>query len=86
MARGWESKGVADQIEAADGHARDEVERPAELSPEMRARFERIESLKLSRSRTLDQLERATNPAYREMLLRALAAVEGELEELSGVR
>lgn len=83
MARGWESKAVADQIEAADERVRDEEERPTGLSPEMRARFERAESLKLSRSRTLDQLERATNPAYREMLLRALAAVEAEIEELS---
>lgn len=86
MARGWESKAVADQIESAEGRPRDEAERPTELSPEMRARYERVESLRLSRSRTLEQLERATNPAYREMLLRALAAVESELEELSGVR
>lgn len=83
MARGWESKGVADQIEAAGELGRDEPERPSDLSPEMRARIERIESLKLSRSRTLEQLERATNPAYREMLLRALAAVDMEIEDLS---
>lgn len=83
MARGWESKAVADQIEAAGEVGRDEVEKPSGLSPEMRARYECVESLKLSRSRTLQQLELATNPAYREMLLRALAAVEAEIEELS---
>ena len=82
MARGWESKGVADQIEAAGEVGRDEVERPSDLSPEMRARSERVESLKLSRSRTLQQLEGATNPAYREMLLRALAAIESEIDEV----
>lgn len=83
MARGWESKAVADQLEAAEERAR-ELERRAqvELSPEARARQERLESLKLSRARTLDQLERATRPAHREMLQRTLRAVEKEIEEL----
>lgn len=83
MARGWESKGVADQIEAAEELGRNEPERPTDLSAEIRARLERIESLKLSRSRTLEQLERATNPVYREMLLRALSAVDMEIEDLT---
>jgi len=82
MARGWESKAVADQIEAAEERPSDEERMPSDLSPEMRARFERIASLRLSRSRTLEQLEKATNPAYREMLRSALGAVERELEEL----
>lgn len=51
-------------------------------SPEERARFEKIESLKLSRARTLDQLERATRPAHREMLRRTLYALEKQIEEL----
>jgi hypothetical protein len=84
MARGWESKAVADQIEDAEVRPREEAARPSILSPELRARYERIEVLKLSRSRTLEQLEQATNPAYREVLRRALAAVESELEDLEG--
>jgi hypothetical protein len=83
MARGWESKAVADQIEAADVRPQDVLERPSDLSPEMLARYERVESLKLSRVRILDQLEGATNTTYRETLLRALAAIEIEIEELS---
>jgi hypothetical protein len=85
MARGWESKAVADQIEEADERARVDDESRAHLaaSPELRARFERVESLKLSRARTLDQLERATNQSYREMLLRTLRALEAEIDELS---
>jgi hypothetical protein len=85
MARGWESKAVADQIEEADERARaEETERAQFLdSPEMRARYERLESLKLSRTRTLEQLERATNHAYREMLRRSLRALEAEIEELN---
>jgi hypothetical protein len=53
-----------------------------EASPAVRARRERIESLKLSRARTLEQLERATRPAHREMLNRSLRALEAEIEEL----
>ncbi|MBV9959116.1 MAG: hypothetical protein JO360_11880 [Acidobacteria bacterium] len=81
MARGWESKSVADQIEE-DERAKEEMEQRAELSPEMRARQERLDTLNLSRARTLDQLERATNPAYRQMLQRSLRALEAEIEEL----
>lgn len=82
MARGWESKSVADQIEAADEGWRDEEERPSFVTPEARKRHERAEFLKLSRSRTLQQLEHASNPVLRKSLLSALAAVEDEIEEL----
>jgi hypothetical protein len=51
------------------------------LSPQERERRQRLESLKLSRARTLDQLESVTNPAYREMLKRTLRALEAEIEE-----
>ncbi len=85
MARGWESKAVADQMEEAvpapstrglrqDGY---------EISPAVRARRERLEYLRLSRSRTLSQLENATRPVHREMLQRTLRAIEKEMEELN---
>jgi hypothetical protein len=83
MARGWESKAVADQMEAADERARQQQQSEYELSPEVRARRERLESLRLSRARTLDQLEHATRRAHREMLQRTLRALEAEIEELS---
>ncbi len=82
MARGWESKAVEDQINEADERARLEESSRAELSPKERERLKRLESLKLSRARTLDQLERATNRAYREMLQRTLRALEAEIETL----
>ena len=81
MARGWESKAVEDQINEADERARREQSAQEELSPEERERRHRLESLKLSRARTLDQLESVTNPAYREMLKRTLRALETEIEE-----
>jgi hypothetical protein len=81
MARGWESKAVADQMEEAEKDAHGKGARD-ELSPEERARNERLESLKLSRARTLDQLERATRQAHRTMLQRTLRALEAEMEEI----
>jgi hypothetical protein len=82
MARGWESKAVADQIDEADQRALQQ-ESLDDLSPEERARRERLESLRLSRAHTLTQLERATRPAHRQMLQRTLRALEAEMEELS---
>jgi hypothetical protein len=82
MARGWESKAVAEQMEEADERAL-KSSAAFEISPAVRARRERLESLKLSRSRTLEQLERATRPAHREMLNRTLRALEAEMDELS---
>jgi TATA-binding protein-associated factor Taf7 len=81
MARGWESKAVADQIEEEESrqHQASKVERTAEE----RVLRERLELLKLSRSRLLQQLERATRPAHRNVLLNGLKAVEKEIEELS---
>ena len=82
MARGWESKAVADQMEEADERARAALSAEDELSPQERERRRRLESAKLSRTRTLEQLERATNRAYREMLQRTLRALEAEIETL----
>jgi hypothetical protein len=77
MARGWESKAVESQVEEREERAR---ARPLEeLTPEERARRARLDSLKLSRARTLEQLERATSPAHRAMLKRTLLALEKEI-------
>jgi hypothetical protein len=77
MARGWESKAVESQLEEREGR---ESARPAEdLTPEERERRARLDSLKLSLARTLEQLERATSPAHRAMLKRTLLALEKEL-------
>jgi len=44
---------------------------------------QKLESLRLSRSRTLAQLEQASRPAYQQVLERALRALEDQIEELS---
>jgi hypothetical protein len=81
VARGWESKAVADQIE--EGESRQNETPRAATSPEERQLRERHDSLLLSKSRLLAQLERATNPAHRGVLLNGLKAVEKELEEIA---
>jgi len=82
MARGWESKAIADQIE--EGESRQHQASKGEITPEQRVLRERLDSLKLSRSRLLQQLERATHPAHRNVLLNGLKAVEREIEEATG--
>ena len=81
MARGWESKSVADQIEEGNS-ARPRAASQAQTVEE-RQQHQRIASLNLSRSRLLQQLEHATNPAYRKVLMNGLEAIESEIESLS---
>ena len=80
MARGWESKSVESQQEES---VRESEQRDFQhLSPEERARQERLASLELSRARTLDQLEHATGAAHRAMLKRTLLALERDIADL----
>lgn len=79
MARGWESKAVADQIEAAE--IRGDNTRALPDSVDERERKQRLDSLLLSKSRLLQQLERAKHPAHRGVLLNGLKAIEKEIEE-----
>lgn len=81
MARGWESKAVADQLEQTDMHTRDKSV-AYDASPAVRARRERLESLRMSRTRTLEQLNSATSDAHRQMLQRTLRAIEAEMQDL----
>ena len=81
MARGWESKAVEDQIE--ERKQKREAAPTEDMTPEERQRRDRLASLELSKSRLLDQLERAKNPTHRTTLLNGLKAIEKEIEEIS---
>ena len=84
MAIGW-GKSYEDQVE--EGNQRlSESERRTRLSEEERARSQRLESLRLSRSRVLELLDRSRHAAHRESLLKGLQVLEQEIEELSGPR
>jgi chaperonin cofactor prefoldin len=52
---------------------------------EDRQKQQQIESLNLSKSRLLQQLERATHPAHRKVLMNGLEAIESEIETLSKI-
>ncbi len=50
-------------------------------SVEERARSAKFESLRLSRARVMVELTRATNPAHRTMLERALKSINSKMAE-----
>ncbi len=81
---GWDGDDLAGKMEevferqqaAADARAH-----RGTSSPEERARSAEFESLRVSRSRIMDQLSRATLPAHRTTLERALAAINEQMAE-----
>jgi len=81
MARGWESKSVeAQQDAAADARAAG----PA-LTPEEAARQAERGTLMLARTRALADLQQACAPAHRAMLERAIADLDQRLAALGRV-
>jgi hypothetical protein len=72
MARGFDSKSVADQQEAAQN------KRPARTDPPVDPRRRKLE---LARADLVKRLQTASGP-YGEMLRRSLAALEEELGRL----
>lgn len=84
MAGGWDGDALAGQMEDAldrQQAAAEARQRTGSSSPEQRARESEQESLRLSKARITDQLGRATNPAHRAMLERALASLETQTKE-----
>ena len=80
MARGWESKEIESQIEAAEERASQAAKR--QVSAAQIALEREIDSLNLSRTRVMRDLEASTNPRYREMLNRSLAFLDEKLASL----
>lgn len=80
MAIGW-GKSYEDQVEEWNQRLA-KAERGPRLTSEDRQRLQKLASLKLSRSRVLEQLERAKFQAHREGLLKGLQAIEREMEGL----
>lgn len=80
MARGWESKEIESQMEAA---AERQIASPRlPRRPEEIALERQRESLELSRTRVLQDLAQANNPKYRELLERSLSFLD---EKLAGL-
>ena len=84
MARGWESKSVESQIEAAEERA-SLANRRAVAAEDVRRERER-ESLELSRTRVLQDIASAVNPRYREVLERSLGFLDEKLKALAAAK
>ncbi len=80
MAIGW-GKSYEEQMEEASQRASEEKwgHKPAAV----RRREQALESLRLSRARIEQQLSRAVHPSHREMLMKALQAIEKQADDLS---
>lgn len=80
MARGWESKAVEDQLEELVRTRQEIAAVPKSLeSIELQRKRE---TLLLSRSRLLEQLQNVRSDAHRQMLERSLQAIESEQADL----
>ncbi len=79
MARGWESKAVEQQQDEA---TRTPSPRKRLFSPEEAINQRQKQGLTLSRQNVVQQLERATNSAHRQMLKKALADLDAQLSRL----
>jgi hypothetical protein len=77
---GWDGDALAESLEQALERQQEAAEarraRREQSTPEERERKACEESLRLSRARLEGQLGRATSPAHRAMLERALKALE----------
>jgi hypothetical protein len=83
MARGWESKAVESQIEAA--RSDQAVSSKERLSPEEADAHRKKETLLLARTRLLQQLQSSQSPRHREMMEGALADLEKLLATADGL-
>ena len=81
MARGWESKSVEDQIDMAE--ARSANARAKVLSEEAIEVLRKKESLLMSRTRVVRDIECAQNPRYRAVLTKALADLDAQISTLA---
>ena len=84
MARGWESKSVEEQQDAA---ARERAARKAPApSAAEQARAQEREGLRLARARTAATLQTACNPRHRAMLEETLAPLDAQLAALDDAK
>ena len=80
MARGWESKSVEAQIDMAEH--RSAAAHAKVVSQETLELLRKKESLLMSRTRVVRDLETAQNPRYRSVLTKALADLDAQLSSL----
>ena len=78
MARGWESKSIEAQIDmAAENHRSAVIEESPD--PEKLNQLRQKETILLSRTRIIRELNAAQNPRYKAVLNKALADLDAKL-------
>ena len=80
MARGWESKSVEAQMEAAPSARPSKAKRA--LKAEQAQNQIKKADLLLSRSRVVQQLEHSTNERFNELMRRTLADLDTQIAAL----
>jgi hypothetical protein len=75
MARGWESKSIESQIEAAEA-------RRSGAGPRVTEKEMQMASLMLTRTRILREIDAARHPRHRETLEASLKFIDEKLAEL----
>jgi hypothetical protein len=80
VARGWESKSVQEQIQAAD--ARRGITKPKQSAVEIETERKR-DGLLLQRTRILRDLETCSSERYRKTLSDGLTFLESEIKALT---
>jgi hypothetical protein len=80
VARGWESKSVQEQIQAAD--ARRGITKPSLSIAQLETERKR-DALLLQRTRILRNLENCSSERYRKTLSDGLTFLESEIEALT---
>ncbi len=79
MARGWESKSVESQMESYEAERR--AAGGQQVTPEQIERQRQKESLLLSRTRVLNDLNESRHPRHRKILESSLAFLDAKLAE-----
>jgi len=79
MARGWASKSIEAQIDAAKEHHHHGAVLPNAPPPERLELIRKKESILLSRIRVERDLKSAQNPRYKALLTKALAELDAQL-------
>ncbi len=81
---GWDGDDLAGKAEEAFERQQAVADARAHRgtsTPEERARSSKFESLRLSRSRIMTQLDNATNPSHRSMLEKALKSINDQMAD-----
>ena len=81
MAKGWESKSVEAQIDMAED--RSAAAQAKVLSQETLDLLRKKESILMSRTRVVRDLQNAQNPRYKAVLSKALADLDAQLTTLA---